>query len=509
MERHRSLIITLILCVLLEKCTQAETVGDMSVKNKSGDVIIVKGKMEITDKSFELHYQIRNKSEKDIWICDDSDLNGWDFEVYLVRDDRTLKIRRRMNVPEYTESYGPRIGKYVRLRAGEDRTESLSLPLPIYPRYTYWSGGGMSQGIEHARNLALEIEYYKGDFPEMIRSIIEKAEKVVDNNTDENLALIRRCISGLLQFNELNESVMLRHRDEEVLVPYTYQALKGEQVLRIMVEEISIPYSEKLKPPKLSFPDIKGCIRIEVQYQSSVLDYFFTYPDQQNLMNSTERQYLQSLNKMEVNDPECIEAFASELSKGMLGGIVNERSTAHVVCYRDGKHLTSFTIYDNTSIVTEEKYRLRYIESLLNLKVFTPQIKTFGLRVECANNLFDLYRRCLSHKIKKNESSYPSPTGWCDSIVQTYNNIGMLEVNIQRPFRCLSAGEGKCHYAMNINCKPDSPPDMVLLFETKDGWNQHGGPELFTFDNHNPRGGCVLLNDGTVKFIRTQKNFRN
>ena len=33
---------------------------------------------------------------------------------------------------------------------------------------------------------------------------------------------------------------------------------------------------------------------------------------------------------------------------------------------------------------------------------------------------------------------------------------------------------------------------------------QHGGPELFTFDNHNPKGGCVLFNDGTIKFIRTE-----
>jgi hypothetical protein len=61
---------------------------------------------------------------------------------------------------------------------------------------------------------------------------------------------------------------------------------------------------------------------------------------------------------------------------------------------------------------------------------------------------------------------------------------------------------------MNPNCKPDSPPDMVLLFETKAGWNQHGGLELFTFDNHDPKGGCVLLNDGTVKFIRTPEQLQ-
>ncbi|MDI6448547.1 hypothetical protein [Anaerobaca lacustris] len=58
---------------------------------------------------------------------------------------------------------------------------------------------------------------------------------------------------------------------------------------------------------------------------------------------------------------------------------------------------------------------------------------------------------------------------------------------------------------MNAACEANSPPDMVRLFETKAGWNQHGGPELFTFDNHDPRGGCVLLNDGTVKFIRTEE----
>ena len=65
------------------------------------------------------------------------------------------------------------------------------------------------------------------------------------------------------------------------------------------------------------------------------------------------------------------------------------------------------------------------------------------------------------------------------------------------------------YYALNPNCKPDSPDDMVLLFETKAGWNQHGGPELFTFDNHDPKGGCVLFNDGTVKFIRTKEELKS
>ena len=80
----------------------------------------------------------------------------------------------------------------------------------------------------------------------------------------------------------------------------------------------------------------------------------------------------------------------------------------------------------------------------------------------------------------------------------------MLDHYIARTHKCPGEKSGKCHYAMNPICKPDSPGDMVLLFETKAGWNQHGGPELFTFHNHDPKGGCVLLNDGTVKFIRTK-----
>ncbi|MCU0918237.1 MAG: hypothetical protein MUC88_27280, partial [Planctomycetes bacterium] len=63
-------------------------------------------------------------------------------------------------------------------------------------------------------------------------------------------------------------------------------------------------------------------------------------------------------------------------------------------------------------------------------------------------------------------------------------------------------------YAMNSSCREDSPNDVVLLFESKAGWNQHGGPELFTFDNHDPKGGLVLLNDGAVKFIRTEEELR-
>ncbi|MFA5784414.1 MAG: thioredoxin-dependent thiol peroxidase, partial [Phycisphaerae bacterium] len=52
------------------------------------------------------------------------------------------------------------------------------------------------------------------------------------------------------------------------------------------------------------------------------------------------------------------------------------------------------------------------------------------------------------------------------------------------------------------NCKADSPDDVVLLFETKGGWNQHGGMELMDFEHHLGAVCNVLLNDGSVLYIQ-------
>jgi prepilin-type processing-associated H-X9-DG protein len=59
----------------------------------------------------------------------------------------------------------------------------------------------------------------------------------------------------------------------------------------------------------------------------------------------------------------------------------------------------------------------------------------------------------------------------------------------------------RCHYAINPNCEPNSPGDVMLLFETKGGWNQFGGAEMRAFENHKGKGCNVLFNDGQVKFV--------
>ena len=61
----------------------------------------------------------------------------------------------------------------------------------------------------------------------------------------------------------------------------------------------------------------------------------------------------------------------------------------------------------------------------------------------------------------------------------------------------------RCNYAINPNCEPNSPKDVVLLFEAKGGWNKYGGPELLMF-NHEKEGAAVGLNDGHSEFVRPE-----
>lgn len=160
----------------------------------------------------------------------------------------------------------------------------------------------------------------------------------------------------------------------------------------------------------------------------------------------------------------------------------------------------------------------------------------------CATNLKTLYAgpRLDGRRVFGQEDGmWPDPNQWCDVIVDQIRlrtgamtpdghvlsrNVNRAERTIFKIFTCPGmrqrtgessilnkpnspAAEGESresHYAMNADCGPNSPADCVILFETKTGWNRHGGPELFTFDNHDPKGGWVLLKDGSVRFIRTE-----
>ncbi len=125
--------------------------------------------------------------------------------------------------------------------------------------------------------------------------------------------------------------------------------------------------------------------------------------------------------------------------------------------------------------------------------------REFYRRAYCGANLHSLGIAVVIYA-NENDDIYPTTDKWCDLITQ-----------YTRPkrFACKSAlvrgDKGRCHYAMNPNAKPNSPQDMVLMFETKGGWNQVGGPELLTTENHKGKGCNILFNDTHVKFVKTKQ----
>lgn len=165
-----------------------------------------------------------------------------------------------------------------------------------------------------------------------------------------------------------------------------------------------------------------------------------------------------------------------------------------------------------------------------------PMIKKRADLWMCQSNLRKL-GVAMQKYAADNNGMYPTPSKWCDLLLEKTSikkdefccgsagdsvfdtNAPIEETNIPPKVIFLrdynEAGRKKyvylikgSNYALNPNAEPNSPPDTVLLFETKMGWNQFGGPELVSVKHHlfiYEKEGCnILFNDGSVKFIKPQ-----
>jgi hypothetical protein len=248
-----------------------------------------------------------------------------------------------------------------------------------------------------------------------------------------------------------------------------------------------------------------------------------------------------------VTNQEQIKAFAFRVGQGTYLGRMRGRPKdpgTDVVCWRGGERVASLTVY-RTSIVTADRSEFKYSGGVPILATLDPPgLESLQARWGCGTNLSALIYEGLWPG--PGPRPYLDPNHWCDRIVDAYRSLYVVhedlnnkkermypDAAVARRFTCprghAPADGDDAHpesrdtktpsqtpdawtsdYAMNPNCRgrEESPKDMVFLFESKPGWNQHGGPESFTFGNHDPKGGLVLLNDGTVKFIRTEEELK-
>jgi prepilin-type processing-associated H-X9-DG protein len=125
--------------------------------------------------------------------------------------------------------------------------------------------------------------------------------------------------------------------------------------------------------------------------------------------------------------------------------------------------------------------------------------RQLAFRMTCGTNLQGLGKAMYIYAYDNNDR-FPTPSKWCDLLSQHAEVAPAI-------FRCKGRNEGPCNYAMNKAAEglgTNAPPDMVLLFETAPGWNQTGGAEILTVENHQGDGCNVLFVDGHVEFVKPE-----
>ena len=168
--------------------------------------------------------------------------------------------------------------------------------------------------------------------------------------------------------------------------------------------------------------------------------------------------------------------------------------------------IADYRIYKSKGLLTGRIFSisgtiLALIIIVLALIPTRPPPREFALQVVCSVNLRSLGEATRIYA-NNYHNKYPTTDKWCDLLLQN-TKIAEKQFVCRGAFR--KGDKGRCHYAMNPNCEPNSPTDMVLLFETKGGWNQSGGPEILTLENHKGKVCCVLFNDGHVEFVKPEK----
>ena len=252
MKKSASLLMLLLVSVLLARF-EPEEPADVMTAEEDAIVKLVLTKLVVDDQNLELGWKITNGSDHDVWVCETMNTNAKliKFETFMAKDDETLVIRRRFDLPLAVSLERPIGGRYARLLPGQDRVESLSLPVPVIIDHLFEAELGNAQ---YAKRLVLETGFYNEDLPDLLLHIAEVAEKL---SCDESLLRLNDAeiyaryfgglwISGVFNddnyvSSQLRESV--KEGKDEIVMPHMGKARIGEHVLRLTIDDVSIPYN--------------------------------------------------------------------------------------------------------------------------------------------------------------------------------------------------------------------------------------------------------------------------
>lgn len=119
--------------------------------------------------------------------------------------------------------------------------------------------------------------------------------------------------------------------------------------------------------------------------------------------------------------------------------------------------------------------------------------------VACMNNMKQLVLAVKMYA-DDNKNQFPPAATWCDAIQPA--------VGSDKLFKCPAAGsENRCSYAFNARLasaaenKIEVAATTVLIFETEDGWNASGGPELLLSHPRHGRAVGVAFADGHAEMV--------
>jgi prepilin-type processing-associated H-X9-DG protein len=119
--------------------------------------------------------------------------------------------------------------------------------------------------------------------------------------------------------------------------------------------------------------------------------------------------------------------------------------------------------------------------------------------INCMNNIRQLELAVLLYS-GDHKDVLPSATTWCDDITQY--------VGSPQTFHCPTGDVSqRGHYAFNAklsslpNKKTTNPATTVMIFETDQGWNASGGPELMPKAPRHGRAFVVGFADGHVEVV--------